>query len=90
MITGQYDGQGGAQQAIIGSREEEGSSETGVGDAIAVTAGDALDGRGGVAGNGSEVIAQIGTAEAGGALTVEGDWTVDPLEGILGENAYRG
>ena len=43
MMTGQYDGQGGAQQAIIGSREVEGCSETGVGDAIAVTAGDALD-----------------------------------------------
>ena len=39
MMTGQYDGQGGAQQAIIGSREVEGCSETGVGDAIAVTAG---------------------------------------------------
>lgn len=43
VMTGQYDGQGGAQQAIIGSREVEGCSETGVGDAIAVTAGDALD-----------------------------------------------
>jgi hypothetical protein len=43
VMTGRYNGQGGAQQAIIGSREVEGCSETGVGDAIAVTAGDALD-----------------------------------------------
>lgn len=36
------------------------------------------DRRGGAAGKGGEVIAHIGTAEAGGALTVEGDWTFDP------------
>ena len=39
-----YDGgQSGAQQAIIGSGKEEGGSEAGIGDAVTVTVGDALD-----------------------------------------------
>ena len=36
-------GNGGTKQAVVGAGEEEGGSEAGVGDAIAVAARDALD-----------------------------------------------
>ena len=43
VMIGYDGGQSGAQQAIIGSGKEEGGSEAGIGDAVTVTVGDALD-----------------------------------------------